>query len=192
MSTEREILLTGIGGQGVQLAARVLSLAVMREGRSVMSLGTYGGTMRGGNTDSTVVVADGPIHTPPIVAHGWSAIVVHPRYWEALRGKLRPGGVVVFDAGLATDGLDTGAARGFGVDATALSREAGAARAGSLVLLGAYCGLTGMASLQSLMEAMQEAVPPYRHQHLESNRQALSLGFAALPAGAAPAWEAAA
>ena len=31
-----------------------------REGREVMLLGSYGGTMRGGNTDSTLVVADAP------------------------------------------------------------------------------------------------------------------------------------
>ena len=87
---EREVFLTGIGGQGVQLAARVLALAAMREGRNVMSLGTYGGTMRGGNTESTVVVADGPIVSPPVVSRGWSAVVVHPRYWGALRRKLQP------------------------------------------------------------------------------------------------------
>jgi Pyruvate/2-oxoacid:ferredoxin oxidoreductase gamma subunit len=192
MSIEREIFLTGIGGQGVQLAAKILALAAIREGRHVMSLGTYGGTMRGGNTDSTVVVADGPIRTPPIVSHGWSAIVAHPRYFDPLRGKLRPDGVVVYDASLAEDGLDAKPARAFGVDATGLSRQAEAQRAGSLVLLGAYCGLTGMVSLASLEAAMEEAVPPYRHQHLPANARAMALGYAALPAATAPAWEVAA
>ena len=51
---EREVLLTGIGGQGVQLAAKVLALAATQEGREVMWLGTYGGSMRGGNTDATI------------------------------------------------------------------------------------------------------------------------------------------
>jgi Pyruvate/2-oxoacid:ferredoxin oxidoreductase gamma subunit len=189
---EREVFMTGIGGQGVQLAAKILALAATREGRQVMSLGTYGGTMRGGNTDSTVVVAEGPIGSPPIVSRGWSAIVVHPRYFEPLRPKLRDGGVVVFDSGLAGEDLDTGAARGFGVDAGRLSTEADAGRAGSLVLLGAYCGLTGLVSLDSLRGAMEEAVPPYRHQHLEANGRAMALGYAALPPAGAPAWEAAA
>ena len=58
---EREVLITGIGGQGVQLAAQVLARAATLEGREVMYLGLYGGMMRGGNTDSTVVVGDGPI-----------------------------------------------------------------------------------------------------------------------------------
>jgi len=43
---ERELLVTGIGGQGVQLATQVLARALTLENRYVMSLGTYGGTMR--------------------------------------------------------------------------------------------------------------------------------------------------
>ena len=63
--TEREVLFTGIGGQGVQLAAKVLALAATLDGLEVLTLGTYGGTMRGGNTDATVVVGRGPIVSPP-------------------------------------------------------------------------------------------------------------------------------
>ncbi len=186
---EREIFLTGIGGQGVQLASRILALAAMREGREVMSLGTYGGTMRGGNTDSTVVVADTGIGAPPIVARGWSAIVMHPRYFEPILSKLQPGGVVVYDAGLVDGELDAGDARAFGVDAAALSSQADAGGAGALVLLGAYCGLTGLVGLDALRDAMKEAVPPYRHDRLEANGRALALGFEALPSTSAPAWE---
>jgi Pyruvate/2-oxoacid:ferredoxin oxidoreductase gamma subunit len=198
---EREVFLTGIGGQGVQLAARVLALAAMREGRNVMSLGTYGGTMRGGNTESTVVVADGPIASPPVVSRGWSAVVVHPRYWGALRRKLQPDGVVVFDSSFASsfdssfegdfeDGL--GAARTFPVDASAIARDADAARAGSLVLLGAYSAVTALVSLDSLVAAVAEALPPYRQQHLDANTRALAAGHRALPAGVAAAWQVAA
>jgi Pyruvate/2-oxoacid:ferredoxin oxidoreductase gamma subunit len=39
---EREILLSGIGGQGIQLAAKSLAVAAMREGRRVLMFGTYG------------------------------------------------------------------------------------------------------------------------------------------------------
>jgi Pyruvate/2-oxoacid:ferredoxin oxidoreductase gamma subunit len=48
---EREILLTGIGGQGIQLAAQVLARAAVASGLEVMLFGSYGGTMRGGPTD---------------------------------------------------------------------------------------------------------------------------------------------
>ena len=92
---EREVLITGIGGQGVQLAAQVLARGAMLDGREVMFFGIYGGMMRGGNTDSTVVVADGPIEAPPVVSHTWSAIAMHDEFWEPVEPKLRPGGVVL-------------------------------------------------------------------------------------------------
>ena len=87
--------ITGIGGQGVQLAAQVLARAATLEGREVMYLGLYGGMMRGGNTDSTVVVADAPIAAPPVVSRAWSAIAMHDEYWAPVEAKLRPGGLVL-------------------------------------------------------------------------------------------------
>ena len=92
---ERELLLTGIGGQGVQLAAQVIAGAATLEGREVMFFGIYGGMMRGGNTDSTVVVADAADHR---AAGGLEDVVGHrdaPRVLGADRAKLRPDGVVL-------------------------------------------------------------------------------------------------
>ena len=97
---EREIAFTGIGGQSIQLGAQVLARAAVLEGRQVMLLGTYGGTMRGGNTEATLVVADAPISTPPIVSEVWAALAMHHRYWDTLAPKLRPGGIVAIDSRL--------------------------------------------------------------------------------------------
>ena len=58
---ERELLVTGIGGQGIQLAALVIARAALAEGREVQLFGSYGGMMRGGNTEATLVVADGSV-----------------------------------------------------------------------------------------------------------------------------------
>src|SRR5262249_23561680 len=95
LEMERELLITGIGGQGIQLAAQVVAKAATVEGGSVMFFGIYGGMMRGGNTDSTVVVADAPIEAPPVVSHAWSAIAMHDEFWAPLESKLRPGGLVL-------------------------------------------------------------------------------------------------
>ena len=88
-------MITGIGGQGVQLAAQVIARAAILDGRNVSTLGIYGGTMRGGNTDSTVIVADGPIEAPPIVSRAWSAIGLHDEYWLPVEQKLRTDAVVL-------------------------------------------------------------------------------------------------
>ena len=51
---EREVIITGIGGQGIQLMAKVLAQAAHDEGRNVMLFGIYMGMMRGGPSDSTI------------------------------------------------------------------------------------------------------------------------------------------
>lgn len=185
---EREVLWTGIGGQGVQLAAKILALAATHDGREVMSLGTYGGTMRGGNTDATIVVADGPITSPPMVSHAWSAVIAHPRYFEPIRPKLRAGGLVVVDADLLDEPLPKTPADMLSISATTLAREADAPKAAALVLLGAFAGATGIVSADSLDKALAASLPSYRSQFLESNQRALETGFAALPALSTPAW----
>ena len=185
---EREILLTGIGGQGVQLAAQIVARAALREGREVMSLGTYGGSMRGGNTDATLILGESEISSPPIVSKSWAGVGAHPRYWEAVRAKLRPGGVAVWNADLFGASGDAGAALAVPVPATSLAASLGAPQALSLVLIGALAGATGLVGLDALVAAMEESLPSYRREHAAKNAEALRAGFAAAPAGLAPAW----
>lgn len=185
---EREILFTGIGGQGVQLAAKVLALAATREGREVMWLGTYGGNMRGGNTDAAVVIADEPIVSPPMVSRAWSAIISHPRFFEPFRGKVRPDGIVVADEDLLDGDLGIAGARIMPIRATTIARDVDSPKGASLVLLAAYVALTGIVPSESLDDALASSLPSYRQQFLEMNLRALAAGRDALPALEAPAW----
>ncbi|MGI9433049.1 MAG: 2-oxoacid:acceptor oxidoreductase family protein, partial [Myxococcota bacterium] len=97
---EREIILTGIGGQGVQLAAQVLARAALLESREVMLLGTYGGTMRGGSTDATLVVGDRAIESPPVVERAGAAVALHHQFWAPVAAKLRPDALVLVNESL--------------------------------------------------------------------------------------------
>jgi Pyruvate/2-oxoacid:ferredoxin oxidoreductase gamma subunit len=187
---ERELLLTGIGGQGVQLAARIVAGAALREGREVMMFGAYGGQMRGGNTDSTVVVADAPISAPPVVSRAWSAIAMHHAYWPATRARLRPRAVVLVNESLFAAALDREAWRVTALPASDWAAEIGNPLGASLVMVGAHAALTGLVGIDSLVEAMREALPPYRRQHAAGNEAALRAGFERTPRGAAPAWQA--
>ena len=194
MSTarEREVLWTGIGGQGVQLAATILAQAATLEGLEVMSLGTYGGTMRGGNTDATVVIANRVITSPPIVPRAWAAVVAHPRFFDPIRPKLREGGIVVVNSEILEKPLfpttDVKTGELLEVKATTLARQADAPNAAALVLLAAFAKATGIVSQASLAEALARSLPSYRSQFLESNRRALTAGADAVPALSSPAW----
>src|SRR3954447_20141574 len=140
---EYELFLTGIGGQGVQLAAQVVARAATLEGREVLFFGLYGGMMRGGNTDSTVVVADAPIEAPPVVAQAWSAIGMHDQFWVPVERRLRPGGLaMVNDATFTATVRDDVAVHR--VRATELATEADNPLGGAMAMIGAYSALTGL------------------------------------------------
>lgn len=183
-------MLTGIGGQGVQLAAQVLARAATAEGRGALMFGTYLGAMRGGNTDATVVVADGPVLAPPIISHTWAAVAMHHEFWPGLRPKVRAGGVVLVDATVFAGDVGDVPAEVVEIPATELASEAGSAQAGAMVMLGALATLTGLVAVPSLTAAMFRSLPPYRAHHVATNEAAISAGADAVTAGTHLAWAA--
>jgi len=185
---EREVLLTGIGGQGVQLAAQVLARAATVEGRHVLLFGVYGGAMRGMNTDGTVVVGDGPLQSPPLVSHTWAAIAMHDRYWAPVEAKVRAGGLVlVNDATFETTLGDR--YRVVRVPATEIAAELGNELGASMVMVGAFASITGLVGIDAAVEGMRLSIPSYRTQHVAANEVALRAGFDRVGSTSAPAWE---
>lgn len=190
------MLLTGIGGQGVQLCAKAMAMAATSEGRQAMLSSHYGGEMRGGQTEASVVVADTGLRALPILPSAGSAYVMHPAWWPPVRDRLRAGAVVVANSTVVEEelfrGEDAPDIRLFMVPATSMAADAGAPMTAGFVLLGAYAGATGLVSVDAVVAAMKELVPPYRRQHVEANERAIRAGAGAVPALAAPLWEVAA
>ena len=159
---QREVILTGIGGQGVQLAAKTLAMAATAEGRQVMMSSHYGGEMRGGQTEASVVVADADLRAVPILENAWSAMVMHGRYWPGVAARLRDGGVVVVNTTVAHDvapDAPPGAGRPaiVGVPAGDIATGIGAPMAAGFVLLGAYAAVTGVVGADSLVAIAAQA-----------------------------------
>ena len=189
---ERECLCTGIGGQGVQLMAQVLARAATLEGRKVMLFGVYAGSMRGGNTDATIVVGDTDLLAPPLISHTWSAIGMHDEFWAPLAPKLRPNALVLVNDATFETPLDETALRVHRVPATDIAAALGNELGSSMVMGGAYAGITGLVSVDSLIEAMRESIPSYRTQHIANNEIAIRAGLEHVATArltlAAPAW----
>jgi 2-oxoglutarate ferredoxin oxidoreductase subunit gamma len=187
-TVERELLLTGIGGQGVQLAAQVLARAAIAEGRSAQMFGSYGGMMRGGNTEATLVLADGAIGAPPTVAETWSAIFMHHDFSEPTRAKLRTGSLVLVNTTVFEGSFDPAEYQVVEVPATDLAVDLGNIMTASMIMLGAYVAATGMVALDSLDAAVAASLPSYRTQHVARNVAAIRVGFDVAPRDFSPAW----
>lgn len=183
----REILLTGIGGQGIQLAARTLALAAIQEDRQVMVFGSYGGSMRGGNSEATIVVADGPIETPPTVTAADFALGMHPAHWYRTANRLAPGAIAVVDTSVFREEVHI-VGHLVGVEASTLATSMRIPHTATMVGLGALTALTKLVGSDSLIEAGEEALPPYRARHAAEVRQALQTGIGLFQAPLVDSW----
>jgi 2-oxoglutarate ferredoxin oxidoreductase subunit gamma len=183
-------MMTGVGGQGIQLCSKTLALAAVKEGRQAMLCGHYAGAIRGGQTDASIVISDGRLRALPILPAAWAGFVMSPQYWASTGSFLRPGGPVIVNSSLvdesfAPDGLEV-----FGLGASEIADAQGAPMGASMVLLGFFSVVTGIVGLDALVAAMKELVPPYRTEHVAANEAALVAGTEAAPGLRAPAWEA--
>lgn len=185
---ERELVMSGIGGQGIQLASSVLASAAFAEGLEVQLFGSYGGMMRGGATEAAVVFATGPLEAPPTLGAAWSVVLMHDDYSAHARGCLQRGSVLFVNSSVV-HGVDVPP----GVDvvdvpATALATDAGHPMAASIVMAGAYAAATGIVGMPALADAVGASLPPYRSQHRARNEAALAAGAAAVTPLMTRAW----
>ena len=170
--------MTGIGGQGIQLVAKLLAEAAIREGRQVMMFGIFMGMIRGGSSESTVVLADDEILSPPIVPEIWSVLAMHPEGLSKLAPKVRPGGVLVRNATMVLQAPAWDGVRDVAVPATDLAKEMGQPLGASMIGLGALAATTRVVELGSLVDALAAVLPPHRQKHVAANRACLERGAA--------------
>jgi Pyruvate/2-oxoacid:ferredoxin oxidoreductase gamma subunit len=173
---QREVVFTGIGGQGVQFASQVLARGALAAGLEVQLFGSYGGMMRGGNTEATLVVSDEPVVAPPTVDRTWSAMIMHHDYWEPTRNLLSPETYVLVDSSVFDGTLPSSLRRVTRIPATRLAIDLGKVQTASLVLLGALLAVTELIPLQAVIEAVPAALPPYRQAAVKFNQRALQVG----------------
>jgi len=147
-----DIVLSGVGGQGVVTASEILARAALAEGADVKKSEVHGMAQRGGSVESQVRI--GPRVHSPVIPEGGAGFMVGFEMLEALRyaHRLMPGGTVILnmleipplsaasgpfgypdDVGGRLAGLGL---RVVGVPAREIAIQAGDARAAGSVLLG--------------------------------------------------------
>jgi indolepyruvate ferredoxin oxidoreductase beta subunit len=186
------ILIAGVGGQGVILASEILAAAAMEAGHDVKQSEVHGMAQRGGSVVSHVRF--GPRVFSPLVEPGTGHLLLSFEKSEALRwtGLLNPaGGVVILNTqeiipvtvsqGLSEyphDAVERLRASGFrtiALEALALAREAGTERAVNVVLIGAASPFLPL-DQELLRKVVGDRVPP---KYRELNMKAFDMGLAA-------------
>jgi indolepyruvate ferredoxin oxidoreductase beta subunit len=188
------ILVVGIGGQGVMTATEILAEAALALGYDVKKTEVAGMAQRGGVVSSHLRF--GPKVLSPQIMPGEADLLVAFEAAEGLRWchYLKPGGLVllntaqivppVVDLGLydyPADPVSEIRARGYQVhafDAMKIALKLGDVRLGNTVMLGAMADHLPF-PVEALEEAVLKRFKARKPQMVELNRQAFMAGRAA-------------
>ena len=91
----KDILLCGVGGQGIVLASKLIAAAAMREGHTVHSAETIGMAQRGGSVTSHIRI--GEDIGSPLIPFGTADMILAFEPVEAVRNLhyLKPDGTII-------------------------------------------------------------------------------------------------
>lgn len=184
---DRNLILAGVGGQGILTIARGISIAALKRGLNIKQAEVHGMSQRGGDVQSHLRIADEPLSSDLIPA-GQAHMIVAVEPLEALRyvQYLRPDGVVI----AATNAFVNignyppieqvlerigGLPRHVLLDADGLAGGAGSARAANIVMLGAASLFLGL-ERKELEDAVAEIFAEKGPKVLETNRRAFLIG----------------
>jgi indolepyruvate ferredoxin oxidoreductase beta subunit len=196
MSDSTNILMAGVGGQGVILATFLMSEAAVAAGYDVKQSEVHGMAQRGGSVTSHLRFGEEVFS--PVLSEGTVDIILSFEPLEAVRNChfLKASGLLLYNTARVNPSTVTSGAlqypadveeriaacapRSLAIEATKLAEEAGSARSANVVLLGA------LASLLPIEEKVWDEV-----LHRELPAKILELNLRAFAAGQAQTegWE---
>lgn len=184
---KKDIILSGVGGQGILSIATIIGDAAMSRGMFIKQAEVHGMSQRGGDVHSHLRISDTPIASD-LIPQGAADIVISMEPMEALRYKasLHPDGWIVTasqpfinipnypDINKIINELNS-----FGnaiiINADQIAKDNGTPRATNMVLLGAASQVLQL-DIDTLSESVRHIFSPKGEQIVNSNINALRLG----------------
>ncbi len=147
---KKDIILAGVGGQGILTIANVLGIAALDQGLYLKQAEVHGMSQRGGDVQSNLRISSDPIHSD-LIAKGSADMIISMEPMEALRYLpfLAPDGRIIsnsvpfvnIDNYPAEEAVaaqfEKFGARALLINADEIARTCGSPRSANIVLLGA-------------------------------------------------------
>ena len=189
-----DIILAGVGGQGVLSVSAIIASSAMHEGLSVKQSEVHGMSQRGGEVQANLRLSDKPIASD-LIPRGTASLVLSMEPLESLRylPYLSDTGTVLtstdpvtnFDNYPDIDGLLArirALPRAILIETERLARQAGSARATNMVMVGAASHLLPL-KLETIEHFVRTLFAAKGAKVVETNLKALAAGRQAAASG---------
>ncbi|MDE6558386.1 MAG: indolepyruvate oxidoreductase subunit beta [Muribaculaceae bacterium] len=185
-----DIVLAGVGGQGILSIATILGCAALKEGLYLKQAEVHGMSQRGGDVQSNLRISDKPIHSD-LIPIGKADIIVSLEPMESLRylPYLTPKGWIITNTvpfvnieaypeqeSILKELEETGNVIAF--DMETIAKEVASPRASNMVLLGAASLFVNGLTAQEIEDGIREIFGRKGEAMVENNLKAFRAGRA--------------
>jgi len=151
-----EILLAGLGGQGIQSAGDILARACTRAGMHVALLPSYGAEARGTLIRSELVVSDEEIVYPGVLEPD-VFVAFSQQAYDYFLTAVTPDTMIFYDSASVTPAAgDSSSVRHYPIPAMEVASEAGNEKAANMVMLGAVAASSDLIPMDGLKEMLSK------------------------------------
>lgn len=157
MSSQKEIRLSGSGGQGLILGGIIIADAALLDGNIAVQSQSYGPEARGGASKAEVIISDKEINYPK-VRQCDILLSLTQLACDKYIDSLKTDGILIIDNSVNVPNRDDIKVYRLPIIETAI-KKIGKAIVSNIVALGALNGITKIVSNQSLKEAILSRVP---------------------------------
>ena len=186
---KQDIILAGVGGQGILSIATVIGSAALEQGLYIKQAEVHGMSQRGGDVQSHLRLGTAPIHSD-LIPHGGADLIVSLEPMEALRYLpfLSQEGWIVTnsvpfqnipnypDLDRVLEALHR-LPRVIVLDADATAKELKSPRSANMVLLGATAGVMGLLDPDKLRDGIRRIFARKGDAVVEANIKAFDAGL---------------
>jgi len=172
-----EIIVGGVGGQGVVLSGILLgTAATVFDRKKAVQTQSYSSELRGGSARTEVIISEEPISDPQVRTADVLVVLAE----EALPrdiDKMKPGGLVIVDSDMVK-GPKQGDYEIVRIPATTIAqKQMGNPIVANLILLGALIKRSPIVSIDSMEKAIEFSVPPKaKTLNIAAFRRGLEMG----------------
>ena len=187
---KQDIILAGVGGQGILSIATVIGSAALQQGLHLKQAEVHGMSQRGGDVQSNLRLSSDPIFSD-LIPRGGADLIVSLEPLEALRyiPYLAPEGWIITNTvpfqnipdyppmDQVMGELDK-LPRVIAIDVDTIAKEVGSPRSANMVLLGATAAVLNILDPDKLREGIRRVFGRKGEAIVEANIKAFDAGLA--------------
>lgn len=184
---KRDIILSGVGGQGILSIAAVIGRAALEDGLHIKQAEVHGMSQRGGDVQSNLRISSSAIRSD-LIPRGAADLIVSMEPMEALRYLpfLHEGGFIVtsttpfrniepYPEEAVRAAFDS-RERVIALDLDAITRANAIPQSANVVLLGAAAGVIGILSPEQIEQSIRNIFAAKGEKVVEMNLKAFEIG----------------